>query len=87
MGTILIVLHKVSGVTESNLQVFGQVKYQFLINQIFPNYGNSSPVFTLAAFSGKAGLHYITVEKTPDYMIIYLNSIKDGVMLNAKVLA
>lgn len=52
-GTMRIGSNELNGVIDSNLQVFGISNLFVCDLSIFPNYGNSNPTFTLAAFSAR----------------------------------
>jgi len=52
-GTMRIGSNEMNGVIDLNLQVFGTSNLFVCDLSIFPNYGNSNPTFTLAAFSAR----------------------------------
>jgi hypothetical protein len=63
-GTMRIGSNEVRGVIDSNLQVFGTSNLFVCDLSIFPNYGNSNPTFTLAAFSARLADHLILRHKS-----------------------
>jgi hypothetical protein len=62
-GTMRIGSNELNGVIDSNLQVFGTSNLFVCDLSIFPNYGNSNPTFTLAAFSVRLADYLILRQK------------------------
>lgn len=62
-GTMRIGSNEVNGVIDSNLKVFGMSNLYVCDLSIFPNYGNSNPTFTLAAFSARLADYLVSQQK------------------------
>ena len=62
-GTMRIGQNSLSGVIDKDLKLFGATNIFVCDLSIFPNYGNSNPTLTLAAFSHRLARHILSLLK------------------------
>ena len=60
-GTMRIGSNSLSGVVDKDLKLFGTTNVYVCDLSIFPNYGNSNPTLTLAAFSMRLARHTLSI--------------------------